>query len=312
MTLGWIGVNTYFSQDRDGHPRPVRIPLRRTGRHHCGDGVAGGHQSTASTQSAPSKYTVPVTVVIMVLMSILAWSQPGAVNWGLKTRSSRARTLRCDAADDDRRRLGISRVTASEFALRAARHRRSPCSGTAISNVRAHRVACHPRRTIASVTADTDPAKMVSAVFGGTTSILVLLMVLHGPIATNILNVIRRRWPRSAWASASRTALARSHRRLSGHDLHLRAVVRQGVRQLADQPAVVDEPLGRRHDGRLLQSGAARSSPNSTSRRKPAPMATSTGAASRRFAGLIAGWLLGRTRSRAAGTDPRLDFCGAT
>src|SRR5207245_3690775 len=30
---------------------------------------------------------------------------------------------------------------------------------------------------------------MVSAVFGGVTSILVLLMVLHGPIATNILNV---------------------------------------------------------------------------------------------------------------------------
>src|SRR5437660_9367463 len=43
--------------------------------------------------------------------------------------------------------------------------------------------------TIASVTRDTDPAKMVSAVFGGIASILVLLMVLHGPIATNILNV---------------------------------------------------------------------------------------------------------------------------
>jgi purine-cytosine permease-like protein len=43
--------------------------------------------------------------------------------------------------------------------------------------------------TIASSTLDTDPAKMVSAVFGGPTSILVLLLVLHGPIATNILNV---------------------------------------------------------------------------------------------------------------------------
>src|SRR5437899_10832364 len=43
--------------------------------------------------------------------------------------------------------------------------------------------------TVASVTKDTDPAKMVSAVFGGITSILVLLMVLHGPVATNILNV---------------------------------------------------------------------------------------------------------------------------
>src|SRR5438093_11452234 len=43
--------------------------------------------------------------------------------------------------------------------------------------------------TLASVTKDTDPAKMVSAVFGGLMSILVFLMVLHGPIATNILNV---------------------------------------------------------------------------------------------------------------------------
>src|SRR3989442_6408113 len=43
--------------------------------------------------------------------------------------------------------------------------------------------------TVASVSKDTDPAKMVSAVFGGITSLLVLLMVLHGPIATNILNV---------------------------------------------------------------------------------------------------------------------------
>ena len=43
--------------------------------------------------------------------------------------------------------------------------------------------------TIASTTMDTDPAKMVSAVFGGVTSLLVLLLVLHGPVATNILNV---------------------------------------------------------------------------------------------------------------------------
>jgi purine-cytosine permease-like protein len=43
--------------------------------------------------------------------------------------------------------------------------------------------------SVASATLDTDPAKMVSAVFGGVVSVLVLLMVLHGPIATNILNV---------------------------------------------------------------------------------------------------------------------------
>ena len=31
------------------------------------------------------KYTVPVTAAIMVLMSVLAWIQPGVVNWGLTT-----------------------------------------------------------------------------------------------------------------------------------------------------------------------------------------------------------------------------------
>jgi purine-cytosine permease-like protein len=43
--------------------------------------------------------------------------------------------------------------------------------------------------TIASVTATTDPARMVAAVFGPVVSLLVLFVVLHGPVATNILNV---------------------------------------------------------------------------------------------------------------------------
>ena len=63
--------------------------------------------------------------------------------------------------------------------------------------------------TIASVTLDTDPAKMVSAVFGGFASILVLLMVLHGPIATNILNVYSASLAAlSMGVRLSRTALA--------------------------------------------------------------------------------------------------------
>jgi purine-cytosine permease-like protein len=63
--------------------------------------------------------------------------------------------------------------------------------------------------TIASVTLDTDPAKMVSAVFGGFASVLVLLMVLHGPIASNILNVYSAALAAlSMGLRLSRTALA--------------------------------------------------------------------------------------------------------
>src|SRR5439155_1511576 len=54
-----------------------------------------------------------------------------------------------------------------------------------------------------------DPAKMVSAVFGGIMSILVLLMVLHGPIATNILDVYAAALAAlSMGLRLSRTALA--------------------------------------------------------------------------------------------------------
>jgi purine-cytosine permease-like protein len=43
--------------------------------------------------------------------------------------------------------------------------------------------------SIASVPKSADPAVLVTQVFGGIVAILVMLMVLHGPIATNILNV---------------------------------------------------------------------------------------------------------------------------
>src|SRR5204863_78491 len=40
--------------------------------------------------------------------------------------------------------------------------------------------------TIASADASVDPARLVTDVFGGIVAVLVMLMVLHGPIATNI------------------------------------------------------------------------------------------------------------------------------
>ena len=52
--------------------------------------------------------------------------------------------------------------------------------------------------TIASVSQSTDPARLVTSVFGGVAAVLVMLLVLHGPIATNILNVYS-----SALAAAS-------------------------------------------------------------------------------------------------------------
>jgi len=140
------------------------------------------------------KYTVPVTVVIMVLMSVLAWTRPGVVNWSLTTTLAPGAhfamlSLLMTAIGVG---WGISWVTwASDYSRFVPRNVSSSSvfwysyAGMFVPSVWLAILGA----TIASVTQDTDPAKMVSAVFGGTTSILVLLLVLHGPIATNILNV---------------------------------------------------------------------------------------------------------------------------
>jgi purine-cytosine permease-like protein len=140
------------------------------------------------------KYTVPVTVAIMVLMSVLAWSQPGVVNWNLASTLPPGAHLAMLSLLMTAIGVGwgISWVTwASDYSRFVPRSVSSTSVfwysyvGMFVPSVWLAVLGA----TIASVTLDTDPAKMVSAVFGGVASILVLLMVLHGPIATNILNV---------------------------------------------------------------------------------------------------------------------------
>src|ERR1700704_5144025 len=199
MTLGWIEVNTYF---------PVKISMAILGQFGIADtlvttfvvitiimvlqvviGIYGFYAIRTF-----EKYTVPVTVAIMVLMSVLAWSQPGVVNWTLTSTLPPAAhlamlTLLMSAIGVG---WGISWVTwASDYSRFVPRSVSSTSVfwysyiGMFVPSVWLAILGA----TIASVTLDTDPAKMVSAVFGGVASILVLLMVLHGPIATNILNV---------------------------------------------------------------------------------------------------------------------------
>ena len=90
MTLCWIGVNTYF---------PVKISMAILGQFgipdnwfveivvitlvmalQVGIGVYGFYAIRTF-----EKYTVPPTIAIMALMSILAWTRPGVVNWNLTT-----------------------------------------------------------------------------------------------------------------------------------------------------------------------------------------------------------------------------------
>lgn len=198
-TLGWIGVNTYF---------PVKIAVAILSQFGIPDNVVTNMAVITVVVVLQmligvygfyairtfEKYTVPVTVAIMALMSILAWSQPGVVNWGLTSTLAPGAhlamlTLLMTAIGVG---WGISWVTwASDYSRFVPRTVSSKAVfwysyvGMFVPTVWLAILGA----TLASVTLDTDPAKMVSAVFGGITSVLVLLMVLHGPIATNILNV---------------------------------------------------------------------------------------------------------------------------
>ncbi|WP_276512393.1 cytosine permease [Bradyrhizobium yuanmingense] len=204
MTLGWIGVNTYF---------PVKVSMGILGQFGVPDtwlvemivitlvmavqvmiGVYGFYAIRTF-----EKYTVPPTIAIMVLMSVLAWTRPGVVNWNLTTSLPPGAhlamlTMLMTAIGVG---WGISWVTwASDYSRFVPRSTPSKAVfwysyvGMFVPTVWLGILGA----TIASTTLDTDPAKMVSAVFGGPVSILVLLMVLHGPIATTSSTSIRRRW----------------------------------------------------------------------------------------------------------------------
>jgi NCS1 nucleoside transporter family len=219
MTLGWIGVNTYF---------PVKISVAILSQFGIPDtwivnfivmtvvmvvqvliGIYGFYAIRTF-----EKYTVPATVAIMVLMSVLAWSRPGVVNWNLTTSLPPGAHLAMLSLLMTAIGVGwgISWVTwASDYSRFVPRSVSSKqvfwysYIGMFVPSVWLAILGA----TIASVTLDTDPAKMVSAVFGGLASVLVLLMVLHGPIASNILNVYSAALAAlSMGLHLSRTALA--------------------------------------------------------------------------------------------------------
>jgi len=199
MTMGWIGVNTYF---------PVVLAIAILGHFgvhdsflvkfivvtvvmviQVGIGVYGFYLIRSF-----EKYTVPVTFAIMALMSILAWTRHGVVNWGLTSNLHGAAHFSALSGLVTAIGVGwaISWVTwASDYSRFVPRNVPSrkvywySYAGLFVPTVWLAILGA----TIASVSQSADPAKMVSSVFGGVVAVLVMLLVLHGPIATNILNV---------------------------------------------------------------------------------------------------------------------------
>jgi purine-cytosine permease-like protein len=272
MTLGWIGVNTYF---------PVKIAMAILGQFgvpdnwvneiivitvvmvlQVGIGIYGFYAIRTF-----EKYTVPVTAAIMVLMSALAWSQPGLVNWNLTTTLEPGAHLAMLSLLMTAIGVGwgISWVTwASDYSRFVSRSVPSysvywySYIGMFVPTVWLAILGA----TIASVTQDTDPAKMVSAVFGGGSR--------HPRPADGSARTHRDQHSECLFGGACgaqhrapfvshRASDHCRHRRLSRHNLlYLRTVFRESLRQLDDRSAALDESLGRRHFGRLLYQAGER------------------------------------------------------
>src|SRR6266571_7598831 len=195
MTMGWIGVNTYF---------PVILAVAILGHFgvkdtfavkfivvtilmviQVGIGVYGFYLIRTF-----EKYTVPVTLAIMLLMSVLAWTRPGVVNWSLATKLTGAAHFSAITGLVTAIGVGwgISWVTwASDYSRFVPRRipSRSVFWYSYIGMIVPTVWLAVLGATIASVSQSTDPSKLVTSVFGGVVAVLVMLMVLHGPVATN-------------------------------------------------------------------------------------------------------------------------------
>ena len=206
MTMGWIGVNTYFpvilavailGLRRRGHLLVKFLVVTVIMIIQVGIGVYGFYLIRTF-----EKYTVPVTAAILVLMSILAWSRDGVVDWGLTTKLTGAAHFSAITGLVTAIGVGwgISWVTwASDYS------RFVPADllqvGVLVQlcrDVRPHGVAGDPGRVHRQCQPVHRPGEAGDVGVRRRRRRAGMLLVLHGPIATNILNVYS-----SALAAAS-------------------------------------------------------------------------------------------------------------
>jgi nucleobase:cation symporter-1, NCS1 family len=199
LTMGWIGVNTWVVLDLVVGDKGI---LDRLG-YHGGQGtryVVGLIIMLIQVLIAIwgfylirtfEKYTVPVTAAIMVAMTALAFSKVdvkwgGSAVHGADKLSAMAALMTAIGIG-----WGISWLTMSSDYPRFVNPRYSAKQvfwatslGMFIPTVWLAILGA----AIATGGGGTDPAQLVAAAFGAM-AIPVLFVVLHGPIATNILNI---------------------------------------------------------------------------------------------------------------------------
>jgi NCS1 nucleoside transporter family len=197
MTMGWLGVNTWVVLDlvlgifrEMGYENPGT-----TAKYAVGFGIMAVQAVIAVVGfywiQTFEKWTVPIAAAIMALMTILAYTKIDVV-WTTSTVSGGDKWT---AITQLMTAIGIGwGITWLSWSSDYTRFIRpgtsdrkvfwSTFAGIFVPTVWLGFVGA----SIASAGTETDPAALVTAAFGST-SILILFLVMHGPVATNILNL---------------------------------------------------------------------------------------------------------------------------
>jgi nucleobase:cation symporter-1, NCS1 family len=198
LAIGWCAINTWIILD-------LVIALFDKLGFQGGDGTkitvaivimaiqvwlaAIGFRAIARFE----RWTVPITLVVLVAMTIVAWSRTD-VDWGYAGASLHGKALWSSlttlmtaigigwgitwfAYASDYSRFVSPRVPRSKLYLGSVLGQFIPTVWLGILGA-----------TLATVTQEVDPGQLVVQAFGAM-AIPVLLLVLHGPIATNVLNI---------------------------------------------------------------------------------------------------------------------------
>jgi len=198
MTMGWLGVNTWVVLDL------VLGILKNMGYDNPGTGTKYAVGIAIMVVQAViavvgfywiqtfEKWTVPIAAAVMVLMSILAWRKVDIV-W---THSTAHGGDKLTSITQLMTAIGVGwGITWLSWSSDYTRFFRpgtperkvfwSTYLGVFVPTVWLGFLGA----SIASAGTSADPAAIVTAAFGTTVSILILFLVMHGPVATNILNL---------------------------------------------------------------------------------------------------------------------------
>jgi NCS1 nucleoside transporter family len=196
LTMGWVGVNTWVVLDLTlGVLDEIGIS-GGTGLKYVIGFVLMAVQVAIAVYGfylirTFEKYTVPVAALIMVVMSVLAWTKSD-VTWSNSTvHGSDKLTSISQLLTAIGIGWGISWFTYSSDYTRFVSRKYTDKQvfwGTSLGMFIPTVWLAGLGASIASAGSDADPSQLVASVFGVMT-IPVLLLIMHGPIATNILNL---------------------------------------------------------------------------------------------------------------------------